>query len=213
MTSPLRLVIFDKTCSGGSLIPLRTPGLTQSWIAGTALHKARGRIDAAMGVSSWAEALSWLAAVQPERPIGEIQLWAHGRWGRAYLDRDVLDGHATTPGHPLHDALVDVRARLTPDALWWFRTCETFGRAEGHSFARAFSRHMRCAVAGHTFIVGPWQSGLHVLTPQQEPTWSVHEGVADEATGKALWSTPWAPRTIHCLRADIPRAWREAPGT
>jgi hypothetical protein len=62
-----------------------------------------------------------------------------------------------------------------------------------------------CRVAGHTYVIGPLQSGLHSVTPTQPPTWSMAEGFA--ADGSSLTSTPWAPNTITCLHGAVPSTW------
>jgi hypothetical protein len=87
----------------------------------------------------------------------------------------------------------------------WFRTCSTFQGAAGQSFAEAVSRHTGARVAAHTFIIGPWQSGLRTLRPGQAPTWSRDEG--RDKDGRALWSGPLQPRTVTCLHASIPKGW------
>src|SRR5688572_22448286 len=125
---PLRLMIYDRTCTTAKVKGLRAPfGLTHSWIAGGRLYGALRRIDAHTGVASWAEALEWLGTVEPDRPISEIQFWGHGQRGRVKIDAESLDASALAPGHPLRPALERIRERLAPDALWWFRTCDTFG--------------------------------------------------------------------------------------
>lgn len=203
MTSPVRLMIYDRTCTGrGGLL-----GLTHSWIAGALLYRALGRIDLYRGVSSWEEGLSFLADAALERPIAEVQFWGHGKWGEARVAGDIFDERALLRTSPLEPLLRRVRARMTPDALFWFRTCETFGARRGHAFARALTDYLGTAAAGHTYIIGPWQSGLHRLAPGAEPHWSADEGIAegDEARPtKALWSSPTAPNTITCLHGAVP---------
>lgn len=202
----MRLVVYDRTCTGRPLLP----GLTHSWIAGSLLFCALGRIDAFRGVSSWEEALAWLARVEPERPISEIQFWGHGKWGRALVARDVLDERALLGGHPLHAGLEALRARLSPSALLWLRTCESFGCALGQRFARALADFFGCDVAGHTFIIGPWQSGLHRLRPGEEPSWPREEGLVEgspERPERAAWSGPREPNTITCLHGKIPEGF------
>lgn len=205
MTRPLRLMIYDRTCWGG-----RPPGLTGSWILGGALYRLLGRIDAYRGVASWSEALEWLASYRPDVRIAEIHYWGHGNWGNARLGSEVLDVRALQAGHPLHEGLLCVRERLTPGgtALWWFRTCETFGTKRGHDFARAWTRFFDARAAGHTHVIGPWQSGLHLLAPGAEPDWPVEEGVPQSRDGKAptraVWSTRRCPNTITCLHGRVP---------
>jgi hypothetical protein len=199
----LRLLIFDRTCAGRPGLP----GLSQAWGAGRHLYRGLRRIDAGCGVASWAEALQWLATIQGPRPIAEIQFWGHGRFGQALVAGEALDATALHPGHPHHGPLTQVRDRmLRGDAgLWWFRTCETFGTARGHGFARAWSDFLGCRTAGHTHVIGVWQSGLHVLRPGATPSWSVDEGIAAAgATAPALPSRPGAVNTISFLHGRIP---------
>jgi len=208
MGAPLRLVIFDRTCAGPRVWGAPTPGLTTSWEVGARLYASLGRLDASFGAATWREALDWLCAHEPSRPIAEIQFWGHGRWGEVLIARDPLDVGALSSTSPHHAALSALRARLVgPGALWWFRTCETFGKARGHAFARAWTRFFRCRAAGHTYVIGPWQSGLHSLGPDDEPRWPIDEGVRpdDPEAKTALWSTPFAPNTITCLAGRVPR--------
>src|SRR5690349_13814979 len=140
-------MLYDQTCGP----------LTLSWQVGGALYRGLGRIDAYRGARSWAEGLDWLACHRPGEPIAEIQFWGHGRWGLAKLAVESLDLSALRPGHPLHPSLEAIRERLVkPEGLWWFRTCETFGREEGHAFARGWTRFFGCRAAGHTFVIGPF---------------------------------------------------------
>ena len=202
--TPLRVMVYDRTCTGRG--PL--PGLSHAWWTGSHLYRALGRIDATRGVSSWSEALSWLAEYEPERPIGEVQYWGHGKWGLARIDREPLDEDALLRDSSLRPLLERVRLRMcSPSGLWWFRTCETFGARPGHAFARAFTDFMGCRAAGHTYIIGHWQSGLHTLAPGDTPRWSDDEALlagTPDAPERALWSKRTAPNTITFLHGRIP---------
>jgi hypothetical protein len=202
--APLRLMIYDRTCTGrGPLL-----GLSHAWSIGGRLYRALGRLDACRGVSSWTEALTWLTQIEPERTIGEVQFWGHGKWGLARIDKEPLDTAALTQGSPLRPLLDRVRDRIdSPQATWWFRTCETFGARPGHAFARAFTETMGCRAAGHTYIIGHWQSGLHTLEPGHEPTWPEDEALLEgtpDAPTRAFWSRRSAPNTITFLHGRIP---------
>lgn len=202
--APLRLMVYDRTCTGRG--PL--PGLSHAWWTGARLYQAVGRLDAHRGVGSWSEALSWLAEIQPERPIAEVQYWGHGKWGLARVDREALDTTALKSRSALRPLLDRVRARLIGSgALWWFRTCETFGARPGHAFARGFSDLMGCRAAGHTYIIGHWQSGLHTIDPGQAPHWPDDEALLEgtpDAPSRARWSRLSAPNTITCFHGRIP---------
>src|SRR5512140_1126220 len=130
----MRVVVYD-----------RTDRLTAAWAPGSVLYRALRRIDAAKGVASWDEALAWLSS-RPE-PLDEIQYWGHGNWGRVLVDGRALD--ATQ----LH-RLAGVKAALAPDALVWFRTCETFGGVIGIDFAERLADYLGARVAGHTYVIG-----------------------------------------------------------
>jgi hypothetical protein len=174
------------------------------------LYGRLGRLDAWFGAATWDEALQWLAWHGQPEPIAEIQYWGHGKWGAAMIDRKELDASAVLPGHPQYPALRAIRDRLVPggNALWWFRTCSTFGGPKGHAFAKAWSDFFGSRVAGHTFIIGPFQSGLHTLEPGKSPSWPVEEGVPPNVGGaaatRALWSGRKAPNTITFLHGRIP---------
>lgn len=205
MSAPLRLMIFDRTCRGARL----RPGLSHAWTIGGVLYGALGRLDDWRGVSTWIEGLDWLLARSEDRTISEIQFWGHGEHGCAWIEEDKLDLTALEPGHPVHERLVALKPRLVPDgrALWWFRTCGTFGTRAGHDFARAWTRFLGCRAAGHTHAINFLQSGLHELAPGAEPHWSEAEGYApdlEEPTGAP--SSVFAPRTITCLHGAVPRS-------
>lgn len=191
--------MFDRTCTQGRR------GLSPAWAAGVRLYRALGRIDDALGVASWDEAFRWLAARR--EPIRELQYWGHGKWGCALVDDDALDVHALA--RRAQD-LAALRERLAPDAMVWFRTCETLGAQPGHDFAMRLADTLGARVAGHTYIIGFHQSGLHGIAPGMRPDWSANEGLAEGSPAepkRARWSRPWAPRTITALHGAIPQSW------
>ncbi len=198
----MRVLLYDRTCTW------RGGALSHAWAAGSRLYRSLGRIDEAHGVAGWDEALAWLAA-RPA-PVAEVQYWGHGTWGGAWIDRERLDASALVAGHALHPALRAVRAQLAPDALVWFRTCETFGARRGIAFAEALADFLGARVAGHTHVIGVHQSGLHGLVPGARADWSPDEGLAAgtaEAPQRARGSRPWAPRTITCFTPEVPASW------
>jgi len=203
---PLRLLVYDRTCRGkGPLL-----GLSHAWSTGSLLYRALDRLDASLGAASWSEALDWISRVEPARPIGEVQFWGHGKWGDIRIANDPLDVTALDSRHPLHERLRAVRERTSEDGLWWFRTCETFGAQRGHEFARAWSSFFDCRVAGHTFVIGYFQSGLHLLHAGQKPHWDSREGLirgTAERPERAAPSTPLAPNTITCFTAAVPSGY------
>ena len=205
MSKALRLVVYDATQRSR---PPRALGF--SWQYGTQLYRALGRVDAAYGASSFADAFAWLNSHQSSQPIAELQFWGHGKWGRAFIERESLDRGVLRPGHAHHAAFNAFRERLTGDALLWFRTCETLGAQPGRDFAAALADATGARVAGHTFVIGFYQSGLHCLRPGQAPSWSDTEGLARGSAAQpeaALASHPSAPNTITCLSGRIPEGY------
>lgn len=200
---PLRLMVYDRTDTG----PWYRPGLSHAWWAGAHLYHRLQRLDAYHSVASWEEAWGWLQSFEPHRAIAEVQYWGHGKWGDARAGRDVFGESMLLKTARDRNVLDRVVARFTPSSLWWFRTCETFGAKPGHAFASALADRFGCRVAGHTFIIGHIQSGLHSLAPGEHPTWSLDEGLREgspESPKRAYWSHVRAPNTISCLRGSIP---------
>jgi hypothetical protein len=201
MSGGLRLVVFDATQRK------RAPRLLGlSWQYGAHLYRGLGRVDAAYGARSFADALAWLARVG-QGPIAEVQFWGHGKWGKIFIEGEALDRSVLLPRHPHHSGFRALSERLAPDALLWFRTCETLGARVGQDFAAALADATGARIAGHTFVIGFFQSGLHCLSPGVTPHWSGAEGLAHgtaEAPEVALPSTPDAPNTVTCLTAEIP---------
>lgn len=206
VSSGLRLVVYDATQRD------RKPrGLGLSWQYGTQLYRALGRVDAAFGARDFREALAWLAGYRGAQPVAELQFWGHGKWGAIFVDRDVLDRSVLQPNHRLHAAFQGFRERLLPNALLWFRTCETLGAVPGQDFAQSLGDATGARVAGHTFVIGFLQSGLHCLQPGDRPSWPSNEGLAKghpAAPEQALPSAPDAPNTITCLHGNIPEGFR-----
>lgn len=202
MTKPLRLMFFDDTCVTEGKLPV---GLTHAWRIGGALYHRLGRIDAWHGVSTWEDGLDWLIEISRSRTIAEIQFWGHGEWGGLWIDEQLIKIDALDRKHRLHDRFATIKTRLTgPDALWWFRCCDVFGTELGHDFARRWTRFFGCRAAGHTHQIMFFQSGLHMLRPGEEPTWSVTEGVVP-GLDRAINSSRKAPHTITCLHNEVPR--------
>ncbi len=198
----MRVLVYDRTCvrTGGHLSPV--------WATGSVLYRTVRRIDAARGVASWAEALDWIAGL-PDT-VHELQYWGHGKWGSARAGDDILDATALAAAHPLHQRLHVLKARLAPNALVWFRTCETLGARPGIAFAEQLADFLGAHVAGHTYVIGFHQSGLHRLAPGARATWSPDEGLADgssDAPVRAKHSRPWAPHTITALHGAVPDGW------
>ena len=201
-------MVYDRTCRGKTL----RPGLSHAWWLGGWMYRLLGRFDAVKPVESWEEAWDWLGSVQPDRKIAEVQYWGHGKWGAARVDKQVFAGDALLRKHAFHDPLARLRDRMLPgeQGLFWFRTCETFGARPGQRFAADLADFLGTRVAGHTFIIGHVQSGLHSLLPGGEIDWPETEGLLEGSPDdpkKAYWSKLRAPNTITCLRGNVPRGY------
>ncbi|MEM6368297.1 MAG: hypothetical protein AAGD10_04520 [Myxococcota bacterium] len=196
----LSVVIFDQTCReiGGVL------GLSSVWSTGAALFRTNGRFDAVHGVASWHQAFAWLAAL-PE-PLAEVQFWGHGTWGAARVGTERFDASSLEPGHVHHPDLSRLKQRFIPGGLFWFRTCQTLGRAEGKAFAQRLSRFLDVRVAGHTGVIAWAHSGLHCVGPDAPAAWEDDEGVRPD--GRPRWSQLHHPRTIPFWRQRLP-GWAE----
>jgi hypothetical protein len=126
------------------------------------------------------------------------------------IDAEALTGSALLAGHDHHAGMRALRDRLAPDALVWFRTCETFGARKGIAFAEQLSEFLGARVAGHTHVIGFHQSGLQGLAPGERAHWDANEGIAKGTPDEPLeakGSRPWATRTITCLHGSVPEAW------
>ena len=204
---PLKLVVYDRTCVTG----YPWPGLSRYWGAGARLYRGLGRVDGSHAVTSWADALNRLIDCEPGRSIAEVQFWGHGKWGEARIGAEVLNLRTLLHTDPLATRIDRLRARLASDsALFWFRTCETFGALPGQAFARAFSERLGCRAAGHTYIIGYWQSGLHSIEPGGLPAWPSDEGLrhgSPAAPESARASSRRAPNTITCLDGRVPQGF------
>jgi hypothetical protein len=204
MAAPLRLLVFDATQASR---PPRLLGM--SWSVGARLYRARGLLDATFGARDFEGALDFLN--RGNAAIGEIQFWGHGKWGRALIDRESFDRTSLGVTHRLRPKLEALRERLAPGALVWFRTCETLGAHAGQDFARALGDFLGARVAGHTFVIGYWQSGLHALAPGETPGWDPEEGLAagtPERPERAHPSGPGQPNTITCWAGRLPESGR-----
>jgi hypothetical protein len=221
----MKLVVYDATDTKRVLLPRitrradgaaeGTGGLTRFWRIGAGLHWGIGRASATLGARSWIEALAWAADFER---IDELQVWGHGGWGYMDLGGERLD--VETANGALSGSIDRLRLALSPvgaprsnsqrDPLVWLRCCSAFGTRLGHSFARELASRLGARVAGHTHIIGVWQSGTHSVAPGEAPAWDADEGVERDASGAptgAAVSSAHAPRTIHCLRPGLPQGW------
>jgi hypothetical protein len=217
---PLRLIVYDATDTGPLAIPRveRAPdgtahgtgGLTRWWRLGAAMHRGLARADGVLAATNWREALAWAVAEADRRGarIRELQAWGHGGWGYMGMGGTRLDAESIAAGGSLAAAIDPFARALAPDALVWLRCCSAFGH-HGRDFAPRFADRIGARVAGHTHIIGVWQSGTHSLAPGDRATWDPDEGVdfVDGTARAARDSSASAPRTIGCLRLGLPEGW------
>jgi Domain of unknown function (DUF4347) len=228
MAASLRLVAFDATDTPraarerakkrrASGEPSREgaavlePGLSPVWRAGTWLHRIARAADASLAATSWDEAIAWAAGVARDRgrPIASLQIWGHGSWGAMRLGASALDGAALLRGHALAPRIDELRAHLEgPEAIVWLRCCSAFGH-DGRRFAEDAADRLGCRVAGHTFVIGVFQSGTHSLRPGEKARWDDREGIRFDRgrPAGALMSAPGAPNTVSCLALGLPDAF------
>ena len=196
-----RVVIFDPTCRGGRL----RLGLSHAWRVGTGLYRGLGRIDEAIAADRWDTALRAVADAADDRPIAELQVWSHGKWGLVRLGDDVFDRSWLVRSHPHFGLVCAVLERLAPDGRVWFRTCETAGAARGQAFVQALADLAGVSVYAHTFVIGVWQSGLRRARPGGRPDWSPWEGLCEgtpDDPRRAFGSGPLRPSTVHFLSGE-----------
>jgi len=175
-----------------------------SWITGGKFYKLFRSVEHHSGFESWIDALKWINSVEPDKKINSLQFWGHGSPGRVWINEEYLSARSLLASSEHKQHLDSLKKRLTKDSLVWFRSCNVFAGKEGKLFASMISASLNCRVASHTFIIGPWQSGLHSIVPGQAPYWSDEEGYDGE---KRLWSMPWSTNTIFCLTGKIPEGW------
>lgn len=196
--SGIRVMTYDSTDWAGN-------SLTKSWFAGGKLYKFFRALDVVKPVTSWKEAFSWLNTVDPGKKIDMWQFWGHGSPAKVYVNGGSVGLDLLAQNHEFHADLVALKARLHPQSLVWFRSCETFNGPNGKKFAKDLADFLGCTVAAHTFIIGPFQSGLHSVRPGQEPSWPDGEGC--DANGRGQVSMPWYTNTVTCLTGNVPKGW------
>jgi hypothetical protein len=148
-----------------------------------------------IGVSSWADAHGKIFnAVRPGTRLMELQWWGDGSPGAPRINGKT----------PPDDFWQTLSSLVTPESLIWFRMCSVFFGDKGRAFAQATARTLGCRVAGHTYVIGPWQSGLRTLRPGQTPDLHWLYTGADWTQVK---SGPFRPRTIFCTRMSVPGGW------
>lgn len=176
----MKLAIFDTSKAAGSV--------RHAWPIGAGILKARGKLTHVGGFKDLADALQWSTGAGTG-VVDQLEIWCHGfpggiKWGEQYYQ-------GTLP------MLDQVARAMAPGGVVWFRACRVFHGDKGIRFAGEAAGALRCLVAGHTYDIGPLQSGLHTMDPDERIAWPADEGGAKP-------SRPWHPNTIHCLQNDIP---------
>lgn len=173
----MKIILFDKTSRD-------IPGF--AWAIGS-FRPGWTRI----GAKSWDEAMTEIADDRYGM-ISQLQLWGHARPGEPLIAGESIPSRFSAV----------LRTAVTPDSLVWFRSCSVFFGAKGRIFAERTANELGCRIAGHTHVIGPWQSGLYSLRPGVAPTWDVGNG--DWMNLKSGWREP---RTIFCTRMAVPGGW------
>ncbi len=198
----LDLMFYDKSEWAGKV-------QTLSFINGGKFYRLFRGVENHAGFDNWHEAFTWLSQVESDAKIDSIQFWGHGFPGGIVMNGEALKSSSLKPQSKHYALLKAIKERLKPDSVIWLRSCTSFAGSIGKKFAKDLANFFGCTVAGHTFIIGPWQSGLHTLKPNSEPTWTDEEGfeLNKEGVLKTAWSKPWSPNTIFCLTGKIPKNW------
>jgi len=153
-----------------------------------------------IGAKSWDEAAEAIGSAIFEATsklngiakLATLQIWGHGQPGEPLL-----------AGKPMTPAFMRrVQVGVSPTSLVWFRMCSVFFGAKGQAFAERTANELNCRTAGHSHVIGPWQSGLYSLKPGQTPSWAVGNGVWRSV--KSGWRKQ---RTVFCTNMSFPDGW------
>jgi hypothetical protein len=219
----LDIVVFDSNpvgvLTGGRLPPayrLTQVGLVSSWVAGAArMLMLRRNTAVAIGAATWESALPRMveAARRRSTRIGSVQVWGHGAPGRMLLGpTSEFTVASLRPAHVHHEALVQLREHLVDGAWWWFRGCSVIAGHRGQRFATMLAAHMQVDVVGHTYTIGPYQSGGHAVRPGQaaQDVYDEMEGIAKGTAQKPQsfkMSGADEPNTVFATALNPPAGW------
>lgn len=185
----MRVIIYDKKPGKG----LDQWFLMVCWLIAAHIQKLFGLVDVVKGFDSWNDAKLWLV-YSPINYYSSIQYWGHGSPGNVWLNGERLQ----------KESLLQLKNKLSPSSIIWFRTCSTFQGAAGQKFAKYLADNLKCVIAGHTRVIGLLQGGLHTITANTIPSWSVDEGEPKSWLPSYL---VWGPNTITCFQTKIPNNW------
>ena len=169
-----RVFVYDKTQGW----------LTSSWWFGSLLRSMRPGKDIVLKVSSWDDMIAQLAAL-PAGSVSRVEFWGHGISGGVKCGTEWAWGptmQSKDPVRRIAEVLAKVRHILAPDAVWWWRACNTFRGEAGRAFAKMCVTALGCRVAAFTRIIWWWQADLRIATPGADPDW-------DDSGGGYSW--PW----------------------
>lgn len=185
----MKIIIYDKNPGSG----IKQSLLKISWMIGCWFQKLIGKTDEFHGADSWNDVVQWICK-QPNS-ISSIQYWGHGSPGNVWLSGKPLKYHQ----------LREIKDKLAPDAVIWFRTCSSFQGKAGYSFAENMSLTLNCTIAAHTRIVGLFQGGLHTIKPGKEPSWPISEGELPSMLAKI--GLQWGNNSVFFFSTDFPKDW------
>jgi hypothetical protein len=152
-----------------------------------------------IGVSSWDDAYEKvLGAVRPGTRLMELQWWGDGSPGAPRINGKT----------PPDDFWQPLSTLVTPDSLVWFRMCSVLFGRKGQSFAERTADELACRVAGHTRVIGVWQSGLCSVRPGVIQPFFPLDGYRWKEEDWQKNTSGWRePRTIFCARMSVPGGW------
>jgi len=166
--------------------------LTWMWAIGSWLRALRPGPDKILRVGSWDEMVEKLQAL-PDGSVTRVEYWGHGTSGGVKCGKEWAWGPTMKSKDPVRyivGPLSQVSHVLAPDAVWWWRTCNSFWGVAGKPFAKACADTLGCKVAAFTRIIWWWQGDLRIAKPSVEPDW--------DNTGGG-YSNPFKHDTVWCM--------------
>lgn len=191
-----KCIIYDRT--------VRSPVLWLTWRLWAWFLLLTRRVSRVYGAASVSDAMSYLVHTYFLEAVEwqQVQFWCHGRPGQVLIGQTTLTKNCTADEWA---TLKDLSEVIPRDCMVWFRSCSTFAGPAGKEFANWIAATLACHVAGFTYTIWFFQSGLRCVgwvgqarfpnDVQIVPAdWSALEG----GTGVLSW--PWKPRTISALQ-------------
>jgi len=190
----MKVIIYDRSPEAGPV------GLT--WVAGAALFTAIGKADLALSVDSVEDFVDCLESLFQEygaKSIDQIQYWGHGGPGKFVIGSEKIKANSSPK---IFSVIKEV---MRPNGIFWLRTCASFQGAIGKDFAKMLADTLGCRVAAHTYNIGVFHSGRHILAPGETPTWSEYEGSEVDSNGvrRSVMSHPGIAGTKLFIQDNI----------